>query len=72
MLNVSPSTCHGASLVKDGGPVHLSSTINIDGCCSCSTYVKRKKKVKITLEQTMKTRGGVEVHLYSFFNIDDR
>ena len=58
--------------IKDGGPAHLSSTINTDGCYSCSTYVKKGEKLKITLKQAIKTRGGVEVHLYSFFNIDAR
>jgi hypothetical protein len=42
----------------------------------CVTVValvqKNEKKLKITLEQAIKTRGGVEVHLYSFFNLDAR
>ena len=60
-------------LFKDGGLVYLSSTIiTIHGCYSCSTCVKKGKKVKITLEQAINTRGGEEVRFYSFFNLDAR
>jgi len=57
-------------LFKDGGPIQLSSTINIHGCYSCSTYVYKKKKRE--KEKVKITRGGVEVHLYSSFNLDAR
>jgi hypothetical protein len=29
-------------------------------------------KVKVTLEQAAKTQRGVEVYIYSFFNLDAR
>jgi hypothetical protein len=38
----------------------------------CIHVSKTKKKIKFTLEQAMKTQRGVEVYVYSFFNLRAR